>query len=127
MIRGHVVGDKIEHQLQAAFLQSLPQSGERRGAAQIAMHGVALDGEPGAGDVLVPEIRQRFGELATPLGIGSRDRLCRRAGLPDAQQPDPVKTQLGEAIQFGVRNIVQGRASGPAREESSVSQTRVLI
>ena len=46
MIRRHVVGDKVEHQLQSALLQPLSQTGERRVAAQIAMDGVVLDGEP---------------------------------------------------------------------------------
>ena len=46
VIRRHVVGDKVEHQLQSAFLQPLSQTGERRVAAQIAMDGVVLDGEP---------------------------------------------------------------------------------
>jgi hypothetical protein len=46
VIRGHVVGDKVEHQLQSAFLQPLSQTGKRRVAAQIAMDGVVLDGEP---------------------------------------------------------------------------------
>ena len=46
VIRGHVVRDKVEHQLQSAFLQPLSQTCERRVAAQIAMDGVVLDGEP---------------------------------------------------------------------------------
>ena len=120
VIRGHVVRDKVEHQLQSAFLQPLSQTCERRIAAQIAMHGVVLDGEPGAGDVFVLEVWQRFGELATPFGIRSRDRLRRWAGLPDAQEPDPVKTQLGQAVQGDVRDVIQrgrpaqGRGTAPS-------------
>ena len=48
------------------------------------MYGVAFDGEPGAGDLFVLEVWQRFRELAMPFGIRSRDRLRRRAGLPAA-------------------------------------------
>ena len=46
MIRRHVVGNKVEHQLQSALFQPLSQSCERRVAAQIAMDGIVLDGEP---------------------------------------------------------------------------------
>ena len=71
MIRGHVVGDKVEHKLQAALPQPLSQAGKGLGSAQVAMHGVALDGETGATDVFVPEIRQGCGELVPPLGMGT--------------------------------------------------------
>ena len=40
VIRGHVVWDKIEQQLQSAFLQPLSQTGERRVATEIAMDDV---------------------------------------------------------------------------------------
>ena len=41
MIRRHVVGDKIEHQSQAAILEALPDPRQRRVAPQGGMHGVA--------------------------------------------------------------------------------------
>ena len=76
------------------------------------MHGVAGDRESRAGDVLVAEIRQRLLELVPPLGIAARDLLCGRPGLPDAQQPDPVEAHLGQAIEFGIGNVVErGRAA----------------
>ena len=71
------------------------------------MHRVAGDREAGAGDVFLAQIRQRLLEFAPPLGIAARDLLRTRAGLPDAEEPDPVEAQLGQAIQFGVRNVVQ--------------------
>ena len=46
VIRGHVVRDEVEHQLQSAFLQPLAQTRERDIAAEIAMDDVVLDGEP---------------------------------------------------------------------------------
>ena len=46
-------------------------------------------------------------------GLRARDLLRRRAGLPDAQEPDPVEAHLDQAIQFGVGNIVQ--CGGPAQ------------
>ena len=57
MIQCHVVRNEVEHQLESALSQPLSQAGERRIAAQVAMHGVALDGESGAGDVFFLEIR----------------------------------------------------------------------
>lgn len=39
----------------------------------------------------------------------TRSRTRCVAGLPDAQQPEPVKTQFGNPIQLGVCNIVQVR------------------
>ena len=79
MIRCHMVRDEIQQQLQSALLQPPSQTCERLGAAEVAMDSVGLDGEPGAGDIFVLEIRQRRGELATPPGIGARDRLRRQA------------------------------------------------
>jgi len=73
------------------------------------MHGKILDGETGTGNILIPEIWQCLGKLFQPLRIGSRDFLRCWTSLPDAQQPDPVKTQLGEVIQFSIGNIVQSR------------------
>ena len=122
VIRGHVVGDEVEHQPQSASVQPLAQACQRRVAAQIAMDGVVRDREPGAGDVFVLEVRQRFLELAAPLGIRARDRLRRRTGLPDAQEPDPVKSLLGQAIQFGIGNVVQRRA--PAQRRGTVRSAR---
>ena len=56
-----------------------------------------------------------------------RETCCaRRAGLPDAEEPDPVEALLGQVIQFGVGNVVQGRRR-PRFRDNSVSQTRVLI
>ena len=56
-----------------------------------------------------------------------RETCCAaRAGLPDAQEPDPVETHLGQAVEFGVGNVVQ-RGRRPSARDSSVSQTRVLI
>ena len=107
MTEPHVIGDEIEHESQAALAEPLAQSGQRGVAAEILVHRIAGDRETGAGDVLLAQVRQRLLELAAPLGIGARDLLRRRASLPDAEEPDPVETHLGQAIQFGVGNIIQ--------------------
>ena len=60
MIERRVVGDEVEHQPQPALSQPLAQAGQRGIAAQIAMHGVAGDGETGAGDVFLAQVGQRL-------------------------------------------------------------------
>ena len=89
----------------------LAQTGQRRIAAQIAMDGVAGDRESGAGDVFLSQVWQRLLKFATPLGIARETCCARRPGLPDAEEPDPIKTHLGQAVQFGVRNVIQCRGS----------------
>ena len=84
------------------------------------MHRVAGDREAGAGDVLLAQVGQRLLELPAPLRVAARDLLPRRAGLPDAQEPDPVEAHLRQAVQFGVRNVVQrGR---PAQRPGQLRQ-----
>jgi hypothetical protein len=104
-----VVRDKVEYQLQSALLQPLSQPSQRRRAAQIAMDGVFLDGETGAGDVFVAQVRQRFLKLLAPFGAAARNLLRRHAGLPDAQQPDPVAAHFRQGVQLLVRYVVERR------------------
>ena len=109
VIQRRVVGDEVEHQPQTAVSEPLAEPGESGISAQGRMHRVAGDGEPGAGDVLLAQVGQGLLELSPPLGIAPGDLLPGRAGLPDAQEPDPVEPHLGQAVQFGVRNVIQGR------------------
>ena len=53
-----MVGNEIEHELEAAFLQTLTQPGEGGVAAEIVMHRITGDREAGAGDVLLTQIGQ---------------------------------------------------------------------
>ena len=75
--------------------------------AEILMDRVSGDGESRAGDVVIGQVGQRLVELPAPLGIGSRNLLCLRPRLPDAQKPNPIETHFGQAVQFGIGNIVQ--------------------
>ncbi len=103
------LGTKSSIRRRPRLAKPLAQPGQRRVAAQIAMHRVACDGETRAGDVFLVEVRQGFVELPAPLGIGAGDSLRRRAGLPDAQEPDPVETLRGQAIQLRIGHVVQSR------------------
>ena len=71
------------------------------------MYRVTGDGKPRAGNVVLAQVRQRVLKFAPPFGIGARDSLRPQAGLPHAEEPDPIQTHLDQTIQFGVRNIIQ--------------------
>ena len=94
MTEPHVIGHEVEHELQASLAEPLAQAGQRGVPAKILMHRVTGDGEAGTGDVFLAQVRQRFLELAAPLGIAARDLLRTGAGLPDAEEPYPVETHL---------------------------------
>jgi hypothetical protein len=108
-----VVRNEVEHQLQSAFPQPRSQALQGRGPAQIAMDGVAPDREAGAGDVVVLEVCQRFGELATPFGVRERDCARRRTGLP------ATRSSSASGTSSSVARL-------PSARDSSVSQTRLL-
>jgi hypothetical protein len=116
MIEGGVVGDEVEHQSQPAGLQPLPQAGEGGVATQIGMHRVSGDRKPGARDIVLAQVRQRLLELVPPIGLRSRHLLSGWSGAPHAQEPDPVESHLGHAVQVRIGDIVQ---SGPAAPGSS--------
>ena len=54
MVRGRVVGNKIEQQTDAPLAQPLAQPLQGLVAAQAGIHGIALDGEGRAADIFVP-------------------------------------------------------------------------
>ena len=55
-----------------------------------------------------------------------RETCCAgRAGLPDAQEPDPVEAHLGQTVQFGVRNIVQRGGAAQLCDEFGQPDARV--
>ena len=76
-------------------------------APEIPVYRVTGDGKPRAGNVVLAQVRQRVLKFAPPFGIGARDSLRPQAGLPHAEEPDPIQTHLDQTIQFGVRNIIQ--------------------
>ena len=109
MIPGRVIGNEVEHESQVAAPETLAEPGERRVPSEIRMHGIAGNRETGACNILLAQVRQRFLELLSQFAIGARNALSRLAGTPNAQEPDPVEPRLREAVQGGVRNVVQRR------------------
>ena len=120
MIRRHVVRDEVEHQLQAALLQPLAQAG--RAPHRRPDRDARCSSGWRTRSRRCPR-RCRSGSVSSNSrrhsGFAARDRLRRRAGLPDAQEPDPVETQLGQAIQSA-----SGMSSSVARRPSVARQFR---
>lgn len=107
VIECDVIGDKVEHETNAALLQPGTQASQCRISAQIAVHGIPGDREAGTANVLFAQIGKRLLEFLTPLRMRPGDFVRGRAGLPDTEEPDPVETRFGEVVEFGLRNVVE--------------------
>jgi hypothetical protein len=125
MIQGGVIGHEIQHLPEAPRPEAIAQAGQRLVAPEVGMHGVTGDREAGAGDVLVAQVRQCLLELSAPLWIGARHALTRRSRAPDTQEPEPVEAHLADAIELGIRDVVQrGR---PAQRPGQLGQPDARI
>ena len=120
VVQRGVIGDEVEHEPKTALPEAVAQPGQRRIPAEARVHRVAGDREPGAGDVVIAEVRQRLLELFPPLGILPRCPLPGLSRSPDAEEPDPVEPHAGDAVQVGVGNVVQRR--GPAQRPRPLRQ-----
>src|SRR5438309_1664057 len=90
------------HQAQAALAEPLAQPGQRGITAEIGVYRVAGNRKARSGNVVFPQVGERFVEFSAPLGMAARDALCRRARLPDTQEPDPVEPRSRQVIQVGI-------------------------
>jgi hypothetical protein len=77
MTETHVIGDKIEHEPQAAPLQPFAQPGQAPVAAELFVDGVAGDGETRAWNIVVAQIVQCLVELLPPAFVATGDLLRR--------------------------------------------------
>jgi hypothetical protein len=98
VIQAGVIRDKIEHQPQATLAQAVTEAGQRRTPAQGLMHRVGGNGEPGPSNVIFAKVRQSLLEFFPPLGITAGNLLSGWTCLPNAQHPDPIKPQMGQAV-----------------------------
>jgi hypothetical protein len=71
VIGAGVIGNKVQHQLQAAFPQAVAKTCQGRVPAQRMMGGVPGDREAGSRDVFFAQIRQSLLEFSAPLGIAA--------------------------------------------------------
>ena len=82
-------------------------TGEVLYPSEIRIDLISLDSERGTADVDSCEVRKQFAILLLQLRMGPRDTQPHRAGLPDAQEPEPVKSQQGNLVKVLIRNIVE--------------------
>ena len=120
VVQRGVIRDEVEHEPEAALPETFAQPDQRRVPSQALVHRVAGDREPGAGDVVLAQVRQGRFELPPPLVILARGPLSGQPRPPHAEEPDPVEPHAGHAVQVGVRNVVQRR--GPAQDSGPLRQ-----
>jgi len=125
VIQRHVVRDDVEHQLEPARLQPPTSARQRRGAADCGMRRVAGDREPGAGDILRAQIRQRVLELVAPPGMRARDALAGGPCAPHAEEPDIVEAEPGDAVELGVPDVVE--RGGPSERPGQRGQQHTRV
>ena len=117
MVGRGVVRHKIEQKLDAAPCQCFAELRQRRFAAQRLAYSVARNRKPGAADVVLGQVGKNRLELGAPLRIAARNGAAGGAGLPNAQQPNPIKTLLCKAVERGLFDVGQGYAfAGLARQ-----------
>ena len=105
VIRRGVVRYIVQHQLDVAAGQSLPEARQRRLAAKGLADAIGRDRKSGTADIVLGEVRQKRFELSAPFRIAARHGATGSAGLPHAQRPDPIEPVFDEAIQDGVIDI----------------------
>src|ERR1700738_3335803 len=108
MVGRGVVRHEIEQKLDASSCQAFAELRQCRFAAQRLAYIVARDRKPRAADVVLGQVGQNRLELGVALRVAARDGAAGGAGLPDAQQPNPVETLLCKAVKRGVVDVCQG-------------------
>ena len=114
MVGRQVVGNEIQHQPQAGSVHPPAQPLQRLVAAERRVGAVVGDRVGGAAHILGTEVGQRMPEAVLPGRVAARDRRSGGAGLPDAEEPYPVETELGDAVQRGVGYVVQAGLAAEA-------------
>ena len=109
MIEGCVIGDEIEHQPRR---RGHPIAGENGPALRCRRNRDGLHTR--RWQTASRRCRRRSGreapsKLLSPEWILPRDLAAGRAGLPNAEQPNPIPAVLHEPIEFGVGNVVERR------------------
>ena len=69
MTEPHVIGNEVEHQAEAAFLQTLAEPGQRGIAAEALVNHISSDCEAGSGNIVVSQIGERFPKFPPPLWV----------------------------------------------------------
>ena len=118
MIERRVVGHEVEHQPQAALRSRSRSRASAASPPRSAMHGVAGDREPGTGDVLLAQVRQRLLELPPPLRVGCATPAARpgpsarRSGTRSSRSPCSARRSSSAS---GMSSSVAGRPRAPGQ------------
>ena len=107
MIQTRVVRHEVEQEPHAAVAKSLPNSRQRRLVAEIRIQRVILDGERRSVDIRVREVGKDFLVVPSASRVGHCNLTTERPGLPNAEQPDPVKAAARDPIEVRVLNVVK--------------------
>jgi hypothetical protein len=107
MIQGSVIGYEVQEQAQSAFVDSSKEALRRWVSAEVGMHSVVRDGKAGTTNVSLLKARQHLPELSLPLEMLPRDPSTRSLRLPQAEEPNPVKTFFCKPI------LARGRERRP--------------
>jgi hypothetical protein len=106
-----VIADEIEHQAYVAVTEALAEALERGRSPEVAMHDVLANRKRRAAHVGRPEIDERLTVLGLPLRPAPRYRAPGIARLPHAEEPHPLEAVGGDAVEVGVRDVVEARRS----------------
>jgi hypothetical protein len=100
-----MVRHEIQHQLDITPGEPFAKLRQRLVTPDLVADRVGGDCKAGAAYVVLVEIGQESSELGSPFGFAARDGAACGTGPPDAQQPNPVKASLREAVDRRVVNF----------------------
>ena len=99
MVAGHVIGHKVEDQLQPALGQARPQRRQRIRPAQAGINRVLAHGVGRPDDILGREIGQGAAAFSQQAALGQGLLPPGGAALPDAHQPHRVEAPGGQRVE----------------------------
>ncbi len=105
MVECGVIGHKVEHQFDAAPRQPFAEMRQPGLAAKCVTDPIGSDRKTRTADVVLGQIGQSRVELGSPFWVAARHRAPGSADLPHAQQPNPIETLRGKAIDRRVVDI----------------------
>jgi hypothetical protein len=108
VIQGRVVWNKIEEELQAMISESVTELEEGFVSSEILIDRVTTDSKRRSGYVFFCKISQCCLVFFQKAGMSCGDFSARCSVVPHAQEPDPVATQSGNALQKCICYIGEG-------------------
>ena len=104
-----MVRDKVHHELEFSFLETLFQADEIGLRPEVSMQSTPRHRERSAADVSLGKTGKRRPRIPAAIrGELQRHLTARRASLPRAQEPDIVEAHGRHLVEKGVGDIGQG-------------------